>query len=42
VFADVWDVDRLFTCSCSPRRADRLRRMNDEQRPVEPVVCDCE
>jgi radical SAM enzyme (TIGR01210 family) len=42
VFADLWGVDRLFTCSCSPRRADRLRRMNHEQRPVEEVVCDCE
>ncbi|HEX5110723.1 MAG TPA: hypothetical protein VFV95_19870 [Vicinamibacterales bacterium] len=42
VFADLWDVDRLFTCECAPRRAARLRLMNQEQRMVEPVLCACD
>jgi uncharacterized Fe-S cluster-containing MiaB family protein len=42
VFADLWDIERLFTCACSPRRAARLRQMNREQRIVEPVLCPCE
>src|SRR4029079_8598717 len=28
VFADVWDVERIFDCACSPMRAERLKRMN--------------
>jgi archaeosine synthase beta-subunit len=41
IFADLWDVERLFTCACSPRRATRLRDMNRTQGPVEPVICGC-
>jgi archaeosine synthase beta-subunit len=41
VFADLWDVERYFTCECSPRRAERLRLMNREQRVPEPVTCPC-
>ncbi len=39
VFADLWDVERLFTCACSPLRADRLRRMNARQRVEPRVIC---
>ena len=41
VFADLWDVDRFFTCACSPSRAERLRTMNRNQRVVDPIVCAC-
>ena len=41
VFADLWDVRRLFTCRCSPARARRLREMNDTQCIPPPVACDC-
>lgn len=41
VFADLWDVERLFDCSCSKRRAERLRTMNLEQRVPPPVTCAC-
>jgi uncharacterized Fe-S cluster-containing MiaB family protein len=41
VFADLWDVERLFDCACAPARADRLRRMNREQHAPAPVVCGC-
>ncbi len=44
-FADVWDVERVFGCECSPARAERLREMNRSQR-VPPVVltggCACD
>jgi hypothetical protein len=39
VFADLWDVERFFTCACSPARADRLGRMNREQRVFPVVSC---
>lgn len=39
VFADLWDVERLFTCACSPLRAERLRRMNARQRVEPRVTC---
>lgn len=42
VFADMWDVERLFTCTCSPARADRLRRMNARQRLEPRVTCSCD
>jgi uncharacterized Fe-S cluster-containing MiaB family protein len=42
VFADLWDVERLFDCDCSPRRAARLRAMNHAQRVVDPVACACD
>jgi archaeosine synthase beta-subunit len=39
LFADFWDVARLFDCACSPRRAERLREINRTQRLPPPVVC---
>ena len=42
VFADLWDVERFFTCGCSPARADRLRVMNRDQRWVDRVMCECD
>jgi len=42
VFADLWDVERFFDCSCSPQRAARLRTMNREQYVPEHVSCDCD
>jgi archaeosine synthase beta-subunit len=41
VFADLWDVERYFICECSPRRVERLRTMNREQRVPDPVTCSC-
>jgi radical SAM enzyme (TIGR01210 family) len=40
VFADLWDVERLFACACAPRRAARLAAMNRTQRVPEPVRCE--
>ena len=37
VFADLWNVERLFGCGCSAARAARLAAMNRSQR-VEPSV----
>jgi radical SAM enzyme (TIGR01210 family) len=42
VFADLWDVERLFTCACSPRRAARLQRMNRGQQVEPRVTCTCD
>jgi archaeosine synthase beta-subunit len=41
VFADLWDVERFFSCDCSPARASRLATMNREQRVIDRVVCAC-
>jgi len=41
VFADLWEVERFFTCRCSADRATRLRMMNQTQRIPAPIVCDC-
>jgi radical SAM enzyme (TIGR01210 family) len=42
VFADLWDIDTLFTCArCGPERARRLHTMNLTQRLAPPVVCAC-
>jgi radical SAM enzyme (TIGR01210 family) len=41
VFADLWDVERFYSCRCSPERAARLRAMNRTQRIATPVLCDC-
>ena len=41
VFADLWDIERLFDCHCSPDRAARLARMNREQAVPPPVACAC-
>jgi radical SAM enzyme (TIGR01210 family) len=40
VFADLWDVERLFRCRCSPERAARLETMNRTQRVPPRVSCD--
>ena len=42
VFADLWDIERLYSCDCSPARAARLTAMNRGQRIVDPVVCACD
>ena len=41
VFADLWDIERFFSCECSPARAARLATMNREQRVIDRVVCAC-
>jgi hypothetical protein len=41
VFADLWDIERLFDCACSRDRAARLARMNREQAVPPPVACAC-
>ncbi len=41
VFADLWDIDRLFDCTCSQTRAARLAQMNREQRVPPSVGCAC-
>jgi archaeosine synthase beta-subunit len=41
VFADLWEIERFFDCSCSPARAQRLARMNRSQRLGDRVTCDC-
>ena len=41
VFADLWNVERFFDCSCSERRAARLGAMNREQRVLDRVSCVC-
>ena len=39
-FADLWDIERLYTCTCSSARAARLTQMNREQRSTNRIVCD--
>ena len=42
VFVDLWDLERFFTCPrCGPLRKQRLKTMNDEQRLIPVVNCDC-
>jgi archaeosine synthase beta-subunit len=41
VFADLWDVERIFSCDCSSARATRLAAMNREQRVLTPIECAC-
>ena len=41
VFADLWDVETCFDCTCSSARADRLRDMNRCQHVTAPVRCGC-
>jgi radical SAM enzyme (TIGR01210 family) len=40
VFADLWDVERFYSCKCSPARAARLRAMNLGQRDVPRLSCE--
>ena len=42
VFADLWDIERSFSCECSPARASRLAAMNLHQRIASPITCACE
>jgi len=42
VFADLWDIERFFSCTCSSARASRLKTMNREQRTAPLVSCACE
>ena len=39
VFADLWDIERLFDCECSTVRRDRLAVMNRTQILSAPVSC---
>ncbi|HZT42006.1 MAG TPA: hypothetical protein VFA07_07440 [Chthonomonadaceae bacterium] len=39
VFADLWDIERFFTCECSPARAARLKAMNRTQSIPPPISC---
>jgi radical SAM enzyme (TIGR01210 family) len=41
IFADLWDIERFFSCDCSPARAARLATMNREQRVPPAVSCSC-
>ena len=41
-FADVWDIQRWFTCECSPRRAARLQVMNTLQIVPPRIDCRCD
>ena len=41
VFADLWDVERFFSCECSPARAARLAAINREQHVIDRVACMC-
>jgi radical SAM enzyme (TIGR01210 family) len=41
VFADLWNIERFFDCSCSPDRAARLAAINREQRVQPPMTCGC-
>ena len=40
VFADLWDIERLFSCECSPQRAENMAQMNRHQRPAPAVPCE--
>jgi radical SAM enzyme (TIGR01210 family) len=42
VFADLWDIERSFSCGCSSARAARLATMNREQRAGDPILCACD
>ena len=39
VFTDLWDVEKFFSCACSPTRAARLIEMNRTQRIPAVVSC---
>jgi archaeosine synthase beta-subunit len=41
VFADLWDIERFFSCECSPVRAVRLAAMNREQQVLDRITCAC-
>lgn len=39
VFGDLWDIERFYTCDCSPLRAERIAEMNRTQIVPPPVFC---
>ncbi len=39
VFADLWDIEKFFSCACSPLRAARIATMNRTQQIPAPVQC---
>lgn len=39
VYADLWDIERFFTCACSPFRAERLAKMNRTQQVPPGLTC---
>lgn len=39
VYVDLWDIHRFAHCVCSSQRIAQLKRMNCEQRPLEPIAC---
>lgn len=42
VFADLWDLEKLFECPvCGPRRTERLEQMNFLQMFLPKIHCDC-
>ena len=41
VFADLWNIERFFDCTCAPARAARLMAINREQRASPQVTCGC-
>lgn len=43
IFVDLWDIEKLYPCrACGPARKHRLARMNDSQRIMPRINCDCE
>jgi archaeosine synthase beta-subunit len=42
VFADLWNIERFFDCSCSSGRAARLAAMNRDQNIPLRVACTCD
>jgi uncharacterized Fe-S cluster-containing MiaB family protein len=42
IFADLWDIERFFSCTCSPARATRLATMNRSQSISPRVNCECD
>ena len=43
VFADLWDIERFYSCEkCGPERKERLNQMNLTQQALPAVRCGCE
>ena len=42
VFADLWDLEKLYSCpACGPKRKERLRQMNNQQQWLPEIPCTC-
>jgi hypothetical protein len=42
VFVDLWDLAKFHTCDrCGPLRKERLQQMNDQQKNLDTIICDC-